>query len=153
MPRLSNDRYLERHYFLKKDWIEFEELYCVLTVSEQWDLHAFYQPSKVLKDEDLLYHRQLISKERPSLPAQTGKSFRLMSDICRRAYQYANGDDMKFRKAIASLTPSRAATDYDNGKHSFRITAIANPEPDYKQLARALIAVAEAQARQKEEAA
>jgi len=70
MPRLSNALYYDRHRFLRSAWLEFDSLYTVLLVHHQWELHAYYQPSKRLTKAELLHHRRAITAKQPSLAAK-----------------------------------------------------------------------------------
>lgn len=137
MPRLSNALYLERHRFLRVAWLEFDHLYSVLPMRQQWDLHAFYVPDKDLSDEQLLEHRGEITEQRPSLPASSGRSFEILNDAFRRAFEWAEGDDLRFRQAVGNL--SRQATTKSTGKRQIRIRVVVRPEIDLQKLARALL--------------
>ena len=55
----------------------------MLSPTEQWALHSYYEFTKKLSDAELLAHRKAISRVRPSLPQRAGKAFsklRLFSD-------------------------------------------------------------------------
>ena len=55
----------------------------MLSPSEQWTLHSYYEFTKHLSDDQLIAHRAAVSKAQPSLPHRAGKAFtrlRLFSD-------------------------------------------------------------------------
>jgi hypothetical protein len=140
MPRLSNELYIDRHRFLRKMWLECDELYSILEVNQQWEVHRFYQPSKELSEEELIAHRKAITKEQPGLPAVAGRHFALLYQSFRVAYAYADGDEMRFRSAISQM--SRQRPPHQTGKRQVWVRAVANPEPDLAKLASALIDLA-----------
>lgn len=73
MPRLTDQQYLQAHHQLRRFWQYAQAIYSYLAPAEQWQLHDYFQLSKDLSDQDLLAHRQAITKERPTLPHQAGK--------------------------------------------------------------------------------
>ncbi len=118
VPRLSNQQYLERHHGLRQFWLHDQSKFGCLTVSQQWDLHAYFVPSKDVTDEELLEHRQVTTKEQPSLPHQAGKAF----------------------AALTGRGPQTYAPDVSGpGPHRLHVSAVANPELDTDALARALL--------------
>ena len=141
MPRLSSALYYERYRFLRTAWLEFDSLYTVLLVHQQWELHAYYQPSKPLTKTELLEHRKVISQQQPALAAKAGKHFDLLYRCFRMAYAAAAGDEKKFRRSITRLSRQRVLD--GKGDRRVRVRALANPEPDIKMLARALVRLAE----------
>ena len=55
----------------------------MLSPSEQWTLHAYFEFTKKLTDTELLAHRQSVSLISPSLPQRAGRAyarFRLFSE-------------------------------------------------------------------------
>jgi hypothetical protein len=149
VPRLSNQLYYTRHCFLKRAWFDFPELYELLTPSAQWDLHAFYQPSKEYTKADLISHRRVITQAQPSLPARASKSFGVMYQAFRYAFRYANGDELKFRQAVQAFARpgSHTTHTYQAGhrERTIRISSLVHPEPDLKKLAKALAILAREQ--------
>ncbi len=138
--------------FLEQAWKKFDSLYALLTVEQQWDMHAFYQPTKNLSQTKLVEHRKTITNERPSLPAMASKSFGIMYRAFRYAFRYANGDEQKFRQAIQAFAQPgsytiHTYTDGNKRQHSIRVTSVARPEPDSKLIARALLELARQQVR------
>jgi hypothetical protein len=64
-----------RHARLRELWLKLEGMYSLLSPRKQWDIHAYYQPSKNLTDQALFTHREIITKENPSLPSRASKAF------------------------------------------------------------------------------
>lgn len=55
----------------------------MLSPTEQWALHSYYEFTKHMTDTELLTHRAAVSRTQPSLPHRAGKAFarlRLFSD-------------------------------------------------------------------------
>ena len=55
----------------------------MLSPTEQWTLHSYYEFTKHLSYDQLLAHRATVSQAQPSLPHRAGKAFtrlRLFSD-------------------------------------------------------------------------
>jgi hypothetical protein len=75
MPRLSNELYFERYRFLRMAWLEFRSLYAVLRLDQQLNIHTFYQPDSDLDKVSLVEHRERVTNQHPSLPAEAGKLF------------------------------------------------------------------------------
>jgi hypothetical protein len=103
-------------------------------------VHRFYQPSKELTEEELIAHRKAVTKEEPGLPATAGQHFTLLYQSFRVAFEYAKGDEMRFRRAISQMSKQRPL--HQTGKRQVWIRAVANPEPDLAKLASALIDLA-----------
>lgn len=84
MTRLTNTTYLTQHHQLKTEWFsESGGAFIMLSPSEQWALHGYYEFTKRLSDDQLLVHRAAVSKAQPSLPHRAGKAFtrlRLFTD-------------------------------------------------------------------------
>jgi hypothetical protein len=125
MPRVTTQQYIERHNLLRQVWLRDEGRFACLPAKEQWELHAYYVPSKDLTGEQLLEHRALITKEQPSLSNKAGKAFAALSRGDTRGVIY--GSPMTRGK-------------YKGRRISVR--AVARPEPDFKNLAQALIDMA-----------
>jgi len=140
VARLTNDLYYAEHLFLQVAWDNYDILYAVLPVTQQWQVHAFFQPSKTLTYEELINHRRTITKQQPSLPHQAGKAHFKMGRIYLAASRYAEGDKDKFLHALKTIVLSLNRHKTGNGKE-IRVAAIARPEPDFKLLAKALMSL------------
>ena len=103
--------------------------------------------SNQLSRTELIEHRRTISKKRPSLPAKASKSFTIMYQAFRAAFEYADGDEARFSQALDQFAQPRShvTQTYTAGKQqrTIRITATAKPELDHKRYAQALLALAE----------
>lgn len=120
MPRLTGPDFIQTHHQLREWWLEKEILYAHLEPREQWDLHAYFQSSKGMNGEDLLEHRKTAAKQDPSLPQRAGRAL------------------SRIRKC-AVPAEKRKRTGH------IKVYPLVNPEPDFRQLARAFIAIAELQ--------
>jgi hypothetical protein len=76
MTRLTLLTYTAQHYQLKKEWFsEGGGAFIMLSPTEQWALHSYYEFTKKLSDSELLAHRRAVSRAQPSLPQRAGKVF------------------------------------------------------------------------------
>ena len=138
VARLTNDLYYAEHLFLQVAWDNYDILYAALSVTHQWQVHAFFQPSKTLTYEELIKHCRAITKQQPSLPHQAGKAHFKMGRIYLAASRYAEGDKDKFLAAITAIVLSLNKHKTGRGK-SIGVAAIARPQPDFKLLAEVLV--------------
>lgn len=132
MPRLTNPIYTRIHHYLRRYWVEDPQVYSLLAPSEQWDIHAFFQPYVEWRDEELVEYRKRISKERPSLPQRAGRAL--------RRFDWAVSELARLRALEAGLTAE------ERKKHkakSIHVYPLMRPEPDFQKIARALIRLAE----------
>jgi len=74
MPRLSDTDYLKIHRRLARMWSVADGVFGYLSMSDQWFLHDFFQPSKSWSDSRLLAHRMAITAAQPTLPQQAGRA-------------------------------------------------------------------------------
>ena len=130
MPRFTNKEYLQRHEVARRIWQQYRGKFGDLSVNQQWDLHDFYRPSEELTAEALIEHRRRVSRERPSLAALANKAYKILVD--------------PNPPTAVSVTPAAAV----GSKRAIRVRAIVRPTPDLRKLARALIELAEEQARE-----
>jgi hypothetical protein len=134
MPRVTDQDYLDRHHRLRQVWLNASGRFANLATGEQWDLHAYYVPSKDLSDEALLEHRGRITQQRRSLPAKAGKAFEAL----------ASGK-------VHAVVSGPVITKGKLAGHHLSVRAIVRPEPDLRKFAQALLGVAEDMARKKEQ--
>jgi len=135
MPRLTNQRYVDIHHLLRRDWLENPALYAYLTPNEQWVLHDFFQPYKALTDAELVKHRQSVSRQAPSLPHRAGRALRRFE---------RTGEAIDRWRAQAIVRP--AATNHKRlDLSSIKVWALVRPEIDVKMLAKACIGIARLQ--------
>ena len=135
MPRISHNKYIERHTFLAHAWEHYRTLFATVSPSEQRDLHRFYATAQELDELALVRYRKRVTKQDPSLPHRTGKSFAVMYQAFCLAFELAGGEEAAFHGAIAWMV--------DNHVHHSKLKtlAIVQPELDLKQLAEALLEV------------
>ena len=138
MSRLTPKQYLRTHRQLRRFWLSDDRLYAELTPLEQWQLHDYFQPSKNLTDEELLAHREHITKERPSLPQQAGRA---LSKFQAWAAQLGLA---RVRRAKAPIAMGGRRGGKRRDRH-LTVKAVVRPEIDLDKLARALLAVAKDQ--------
>ena len=141
VPRLTNNEYLARHTVLRTFWLKYQDLYAVVSVPLQWDIHRFYQPAKDMTEPELIQHRATVTAEEPSLPNRASKTAQRLFNIFHQAKAMAGDDNDKLLRFIrsagqASKAPAKAG-------HGVRVTTVATPEPDYGRLASALLALVE----------
>lgn len=110
MPRLTNTEYLIRQEILKRVWKVKRGDFGYLSFQQQRDLHDYFAASKELTDEELLEHRQDVSKLDPSLPHRASKAF------------------LAFLRPPKSMATSRVT-----------VRPIVRPEMDFLDLAEALL--------------
>jgi hypothetical protein len=140
MPRLTNDLYYAEHLFLQVVWENYQILYGALSITQQWQIHAFFQPSKVMTYKELIEHRRTIIRQQPSLSHQAGKAHFKIGRIYLAASRYAEGDEEKLLKAMREIV-STVNRQRSKNRSKIQIIAIARPEPDFKLLAKALAEV------------
>lgn len=98
----------------------------------QMDLHAYYMLTKDLTNEQLIVHREAVTKKSPSLPHRAGKASKALDAATERLSQLP--------KPALALRP--APRKGKRGPVSIRVTSLVRPEIDAKKLANALLRVA-----------
>jgi len=127
-------------------WRDHRSIFACVDMRAQWDVHAFYQPSKELSDTELLAHRRAISKERPSLPSTASKHFRRLAAVYFTAKDTANGDPKIFGRLVMSYSASPPGPPDKKGRR-LRLAAVANPEPGLDKIVLAVLSTLDEQAR------
>lgn len=135
MPHMSHNTYLDRHAFLAHAWEHYPTLLAMVGPAEQRDLHRYYPTTHDHDELALSRHRKEVSKDDPSLPHRTGRSFTLVYQTFCRAYEFSGGEELRFHQAIAALASSHVPG-------SGKTLAILRPEIDLGQLADALVKLA-----------
>lgn len=97
----------------------------MLSPTEQWTLHSYYEFTKHLTDDELLAHRAAVSKAQPSLPQSAGKAFARLRLFSERLAKYRAAPHPNTRKKGAP--------------YEARIFSQVNPDIDPKEMARILI--------------
>lgn len=134
MPRLTNREYLARRELLKDAWRLFQGVYVAVSYNQQMAVHAFFQPSKDLTDEEALEHRRTITVEEPSLPNRAGKGY---LGIERAAYELHRR--LEKEPSQDPTLPVRLP----KNMRTIKVAPIARPEVDVERLAEALLDLAE----------
>jgi hypothetical protein len=126
MPRLNNRTYYDRYLLARDIWHRHQGRYGDLSYQQQRDIHDYYRPSDELAEAELVEHRKQITPERPTLPARASKAFKALV-----------APDRQPGGIVHTISAKRA----------IRVRAVIQPHPNIKQLARALVSLAEDMAR------
>lgn len=157
MPRLTNQDFLNRHYFLERLWDDdqLQRLFATLSPHEQWDLHQYYQTLNRGSDADLVATRRTVNLGDKSLTNRAGKSFRLLQERYFTLGELSTDEPLSvliesFPSVSAALKQRHAAPasavsgsktrQVSNGTH--RVLAIVKPEIDKRALARVFLELA-----------
>ncbi|MDN5275652.1 MAG: hypothetical protein JWN33_301 [Candidatus Saccharibacteria bacterium] len=70
----------------------------MLSPTEQWTLHAYYEFTKSLSDAELITHRRRISQSQPSLPHRAGKAVAKLAVFTDRLEAYRARPRVRTRK-------------------------------------------------------
>jgi len=144
VPRLTDQRYSDQHDFIADAWTHHHELFTVLPPAQQSAVHDYHVPSQVLSRDELLAHRQMITKARPSLPGQAGKAYRRLHAVYSAAEHFAAGDGQLFRAIVrhfAHKTSVTVPSSQGRRAHTITASAIVRPTIDPDLLARTLLAI------------
>lgn len=135
MPRVTKRDQYKRYQALRQIWLEpLSGSFGVLSPSEQWKVHAFYQPSERLTFEEFTAHVRETKLRRPGLVHVVGKlSRQILAEAAR----------------IAAIRPEPAPTVAPRGGkrriqrvRSVTVNPVVRPEPDLHKLVRAMIELA-----------
>ncbi len=138
MARLTNDKYYKDHELLFLLWYSIQNLFSVLTPTQQQAIHDFCLPTANITKNELLDYREYISKLRPSLPHKAGRALKWMYSIYLVANERAGKDEAKFR-AIINYFRHENQKKIMQGKRRIRVSSIRQPQIDIERLGRALI--------------
>jgi hypothetical protein len=130
MPRLTTREYLRTHDKLRRLWLRDPSLFAELSPTEQWLLHDFFKPDRVLTDLELLQHRDEITQQRPSLPHQAGRALNQFWDATAQ---------LAVKRVARAKAPAAPARRVRQADRHLSVKAIVKPELDAKKLARAFI--------------
>jgi hypothetical protein len=142
VPRITKQQYYARYRFLRNAWMHYRYVYGLLPPGQQWLVHAFYQPSKVLTPEQLLTHCKRIKSERPSLPNTASKATLRLYRTVNHAVARSGDDESRFREIIGRVT--LASDSHSRATRGMRLNVIVRPEPDLQRLSGALMAIYQA---------
>lgn len=146
MPRINSAEHYKRYQFLHTAWSEFSQLFGLLKLHEQWQLHEFYQPSKYLTKSELIEHIKSISREQPALVHQAGKHVRVLQRVFQAAAQLQGQSaptNYVLEQAMRGHHQKTPATQPDKDGRRYTTRAIARPELDVALFAKALILLAQ----------
>ena len=123
MPRLTNRDYLNNRRLLCEQWLEHQGgAFINLPRQAQLDLHDYYAPSREMWDDDAITHRDAMAKAFPSLPQKAGRAFEaLRASLDGEPNQVLE----RYRERTTNVIES------GKKQRRIRITAIANPNPDF----------------------
>jgi hypothetical protein len=129
MPRLNNAEYYKRHRFLNYLWQHFQNLYALLPIEQQYDLHNFYRPDWYTTNKaDLVAYQKGIKKADPGLSARASRAYVRLEQAYRTVI--ANGR----RKAQSKPLPAK-----HRKLKRVTIRPVVRPEPDWDKFAYALL--------------
>jgi len=132
MPRLATLDYLNQRAALREEWFERGAYaFVVLSPTEQFHLHDFFELTKDLSPLEVVAHRKDITVRRPSLPQRAGRAFaRIRPFLNMRLYP----------------TPVRPAGERPRtwiaGDRKVRVFSQVHPELDPKVFAKIIIELA-----------
>ena len=106
----------------------------MLSPTEQWTLHSYYEFTKHLTNSELLAHRAVISAAQPSLPHRAGKALAKLALFSKRLEIY---------RATPHPNTRKKGSPYD-----VRVFSQVNPVIDPKVMANILIEIARERARE-----
>lgn len=163
MPRLTNKDFLARHHFLKRVWEDanLHGLFSFLSSNEQWDLHQYYQTINTGKDADIVETRTTVNAGDDSLPQRAGRAYMTIFGYFQKlatprvvldpedALPLIEEVGLAYLDLRTSRSKANTVQKRTKGRHYVR--AIANPEPDMKALAKALLMLAEHQLNEERE--
>ncbi|MDN5274861.1 MAG: hypothetical protein JWP06_762 [Candidatus Saccharibacteria bacterium] len=146
MPRVTPSEHYKRYFFLHAAWTDFNTIYGLLPVHEQWQVHEFYQPSRELTKEDLLAHIQQLTVTKPALAHQAGKHVHLMEKVFRRISQELDIPRSEWRRALNAANrqynPSPGRQESTDGRRVDMVVGVARPELDLKKFSKVLLELA-----------
>lgn len=100
----------------------------MLSPSEQWTLHSYYEFTKNFRVSELLAHRALITQAQPSLPQRAGKALAALAVFAVRLERY---------RQVPHPSTRRKGTPY-----KARVFSQVNPDLDPDEFARILMQIA-----------
>ena len=128
MTRLTNTTYLIQHHQLKSEWFsEGGGAFALLSPTEQWTLHSYYEFTKSLSDKELCAHRAAVTRAQPSLPQRAGKAIAHLALFSERLEAYRASPHPETRRKGAP--------------YKVRVFSHVNPDLDPDVMAKILIDV------------
>lgn len=132
MPRLTTLNYLHQRAAVREEWqLRNGYAFAVLSPTEQFCIHDFFEPTKNLSPLEAVAHRKDITARRPSLPQQAGRAF-------ARIRPFLN---MQLNPRPLKPVSERPRT-WSAGSRQVRVFSRVNPELDAKAFAKIIIELA-----------
>lgn len=137
MPGIAvpDAEFVNRRRVLRSDWDGGGNALIYLEVAEQWALHAAYQPTKNISEQQALADFRDMQRNRTEKAAETEAAW----ERYRRARDQAQRDAVHAQQVRESGVAPRK---HRKSERNLTVRALARPEPDIQPLARLLIQIA-----------
>ena len=151
MSRVTAEQHLRRRSLLQVLCLETPGIYGLLSVPHQWELHEFYLPSREVDINEFEANLLKLKRTKPSLANPAGKHFRALERVYLelRAAGFSFDDPVASNRALLPHIWGRIASSGLSGRADvapeespYRRRVVGRREPNDRQLARALLAVA-----------
>lgn len=142
---VSDAEFVNRRRVLRADWDSGGQALSYLEVAEQWALHAAYQPTKNISEQQALADFRDMQRLRPEKVAEAEAA-------CARYGAAREQVQRDIARAQQSKDSGVAPRKRRNKDRHLTVRALARPEPDLHALARALIQIAVEKAKADEQA-
>lgn len=130
MPLLTDPYYVSNHDLLRSHRLRGDAVFILLSNSEQQALFAYYRHHERCSRKALLEHRRLVTKEHQSLPHRAGRAL--------RRWHHLREHPMPPKPIVEPRPRGRPS-----GSSNFELAFQMRPDPDAKQVARAITQLAE----------
>jgi hypothetical protein len=141
MPRVTNDEQYKRHLFLRTIWIDpiSQPCWSVLSATEQWKLHTFYQAAEDLTVELFRVHLRTMRQDQPGNFQVCGKLYRQVEVAFVQQTRRTNTQQREQPESSTS-TRSKAPAWRQGGQVT--VHGVVSPKPDLNKLLKAMIQMA-----------
>lgn len=132
---VSDAEFVNRRRVLRSDWNSGGQPFTYLDMAEQWALHAAYQPTKNISEQQALADFRDMQRQRPEKADEAEAA-------CER---YGRAREQVQREAARAqeAKESGVAPHKRRGKErNLTVRALARPEPDVQALARLIVQLA-----------
>jgi hypothetical protein len=136
MARVTNHTYLTRRRKLRWIWHGRRWAYGELGLSEQYDLHRYFHPTREFLDEAALAWRDAKNTTDPSLPQRAGKAYVKILALVEKAQPPAHPQPVSYPQ-LENEPQVRRQYMQRASERKIQIRAVSHPELDMKKLARA----------------
>lgn len=132
MPRLTTLDYLRQRAALRDEWFANNAYgFVVLSPTEQFVLHDYFEPTKDLSPVGLLAHRKEITARQPSLPQQAGRAFAHIRPFLQLAIE-----------PVAKRPTKQRSRTWTASNRSVRVLSLVNPQLEAKAFANIIMELA-----------